>query len=42
MLILLYLKQSEDIYLNLVMDYIPETLSKIIRNFKKNKVGFPN
>lgn len=31
------MKQSDDIYLNLVMDYIPETLSKLIRNYKKNK-----
>lgn len=27
---------------NLVMDYIPETLSKLITNFKKNKKAFPN
>ncbi|CAD8111379.1 unnamed protein product [Paramecium primaurelia] len=35
-------KNTEDIYLNLVMDYIPETLSKVIRNFKNNKKPFPN
>jgi glycogen synthase kinase 3 beta len=34
--------KADDIYLNLVMDYIPETLSKVIRNYKKNKSQFPN
>ncbi|CAD8121399.1 unnamed protein product [Paramecium sonneborni] len=35
-------KNADDIYLNLVMDYIPETLSKLIRNYRKNKTAFPN
>ncbi len=32
---------TEDVYLNVVMDYIPDTMSRVIRNFSKNKKEIP-
>lgn len=32
--------ENEDLYLNVVMEYIPETLSKMIRHFHKSKLNF--
>ena len=32
---------TEDVYLNVVMDYIPDTMSRVIRNFYKNKKEIP-
>jgi kinase len=32
--------ENEDLYLNVVMEYIPDTLSKIIRNLYKTKTNF--
>lgn len=34
-------EKPDDVYLNLVMDYIPETLSKVIRYYRKAKQPFP-
>lgn len=31
------MKKGDDVYLNLVMDYIPDTLSKVVRYYKKAK-----
>ncbi|CAD8188191.1 unnamed protein product [Paramecium pentaurelia] len=33
--------KGDDVYLNLVMDYIPDALSKVIRYYKKAKQLFP-
>lgn len=35
-----FLFKIDEVYLNLVMDYIPETLSKVIRNCRKTKQPF--
>lgn len=35
-------EKKNDIYLNLVMDYIPDTLYKILRYYYKIKYQFPN
>lgn len=32
---------TEDVYLNVVMEYIPNTLSRVIRNYFKNKQEMP-
>lgn len=37
----LLIGKGDDVYLNLVMDYIPDTLSKVIRYYKKAKQPFP-
>lgn len=34
-------EQSDDVYLNCVMDYIPDTLSRIIRQYYKTKTTMP-
>ncbi|CAD8140379.1 unnamed protein product [Paramecium octaurelia] len=34
--------KGDDVYLNLVMDYIPDTLSKVVRYYRKAKQQFPN
>ncbi len=34
-------EKPDEIYLNLVMDYIPETLSKVIRGYAKNNKNVP-
>ncbi|EGR33395.1 hypothetical protein IMG5_054600 [Ichthyophthirius multifiliis] len=34
--------EKDDTYLNLVMDFIPETLSKLIRNYKKQQKQLPD
>jgi serine/threonine protein kinase len=34
-----YFKQDE-VYLNLVMEYVPDTLSRVIRFNNKNKINF--
>ena len=31
--------ENEDLYLNVVMEYIPDTLSRVIRNYYKNKTN---
>lgn len=31
------LMKASDVYLNLVMEYVPDTLSKIVRNLRKAK-----
>lgn len=33
--------KKDDIYLNVVMDYVPETLSRIIRQYNKSKTQMP-
>lgn len=35
-------EQSDDIFLNLVMDYLPDTLYKILRFYYKHNNDFPN
>lgn len=35
-------EDSEDIFLNLVMDYLPDTLYKILRFYYKRGNEFPN
>jgi len=37
---LLYIYKQDELYLNLVMEYIPETLSKVIRFHRKSKTLF--
>lgn len=32
---------TEDVYLNVVMDFIPDTMSRVIRNYYKNKKEIP-
>lgn len=34
-------EKSEEIYLNCVMDYIPDTLSRVIRQYYKSKTSMP-
>ncbi|EGR32068.1 hypothetical protein IMG5_097450 [Ichthyophthirius multifiliis] len=34
-------KNEDEVYLNLVMEYVPETLSNIIKYYRKNKQPFP-
>lgn len=35
------INMSEDVYLNVVMDFIPDTMSRVIRSFYKNKKEIP-
>lgn len=35
-------ENPDDIYLNIVMDFIPDTLYRVLRYFKKTKRPFPN
>ncbi|KAL4469797.1 hypothetical protein ABPG72_022117 [Tetrahymena utriculariae] len=32
---------ADEVYLNIVMEYVPETLSKVIRTYRKSKQPFP-
>ena len=34
-------EKQEEIYLNVVMDYIPDTLSRVVRNYHKSKTQIP-
>jgi len=34
-------EKKDDIYLNVVMDYIPETLSRVVRQYNKSKTQMP-
>ncbi len=34
-------EKPDEVYLNVVMDYIPETLSRVIRNYYKSKTQMP-
>lgn len=36
------LLKEDDIYLNIVMDFIPDTLAKIIKQFRVQKEIIPN
>lgn len=33
--------QKDELYLNLVMEYVPETVYKVARQFSKNKQTIP-
>ncbi len=33
--------QKDEVYLNLVLEYIPETLYQVARSYSKNKQSFP-
>ena len=35
-------EDSDDVFLNLVMDYLPDTLYKILRFYYKHNNDFPN
>jgi len=35
-------ENPEEIYLNIVMDFIPDTLYRVLRYYKKTKRAFPN
>jgi len=34
-------EKKDDVYLNVVMDYVPETLSRIVRQYNKSKTQMP-
>jgi hypothetical protein len=34
--------QKDEVYLNLVLEYIPETVYKVARQYAKNKLTIPN
>lgn len=38
---LLFLLQKDEVYLNLVLEYIPETVYKVARQYAKNKQTIP-
>ena len=37
----LLLLQKDEVYLNLVLEYVPETVYRVARNYSKNKQTLP-